>query len=111
MRANDLLLRASHFFTAYLRACTPHTDSWPHLLQGRTLVFRAPSQGGCDEWAANLQAKIFELRSTDFASSIGDEDTRFWAETVKVPCICPFSYHWFILIYYSPNLDAWAQET
>jgi len=64
---------------------TAYADSGPDvLLQDRMLVLRAPGQGACDEWAMHLQGKIFEMRSTDFASSIGDEDTRFWAETVKV---------------------------
>ena len=63
-----------------------YTDSWPDVCvtQDRMLVLRAPGQCECDEWATHLQGKIFEMRSTDFASSIGDEDTRFWAETVKV---------------------------
>lgn len=49
------------------------------------LVFRAADQDACDEWAMHFQNKIMEIKSADFAGcSIGDDDTRFWAETVKV---------------------------
>ena len=63
----------------------------------------------CEEWAMYIHERIAANRSADFGScGIGDEDTRFWAETVK-PVNLGGLVQDFALCKVFKDTDEWSQ--